>query len=162
MTFRRNVFSLFLTPLLLLAGASSKSEADMTIPVSTDAAILAKFIQLDPKPIAVKWSVSEKGEGEVFGPSDSSLYALLTYSNTDFAKVEAKLASSQKLPAASVDVLPPWLSEEADIKSFKTNTAYDFTGRATAAEPYLSSPYSDGFAVIFGGSHSVLVYGFSR
>ncbi|MBA8876614.1 hypothetical protein [Phyllobacterium myrsinacearum] len=134
----------------------------MTIPVSTDAAILAKFIHLDPKPIAVKWSVSEKGEGEVFGPSDSSLYALLTYADADFAKVAAKLASGQKLPAASVDVLPPWLSEEADLKSFKTNTGYDFTGQALPADPYLASPYSDGFAVTFSHSRTILVYGFSR
>lgn len=162
MTSRRNFFSLFLTPIILFAVACSNSEADMAIPVSSDAAILAKFIPLDPKPTAVKWSVSEKGQDKTFGPSDSSLFALLTYSEADFAAVSAKLASGETLPAAQVEFLPSWLSEDADIAGFKNSTGYDFTGKAVSAEPYLSSPFSDGFAVSFKDSHSILVYAFSR
>ncbi|QND51415.1 hypothetical protein HB779_05500 [Phyllobacterium sp. 628] len=163
MTLRRTVIlSLFLTPVFLFSAACSNSEAEMAIDVSNDAAILAKFIQLDPKPIAVKWSVIEKGKDEIFGPSDSSLFAVLIYSENDFAAVSARLANGEKPTAAQLDKLPQWLADEAGISGFKTNTGYDFTGKALSAEPYLSSPYSDGFAVVFDSSKSVLVYGFSR
>jgi hypothetical protein len=158
---RRTLFLLFLNALALLA--CSNSEADMTEKSSTDIAMLAKFIVLDPKPEAVEWSVMEDAAGSGLGPADSAVVALMTYSPADFEKVERSLSAAGGAEGGLMRKAPKWLPGSVTKKSAPAaDGAIDFGTRAVSAHAFASSPYSDGFAVTLTDERKVLAYLYSK
>jgi hypothetical protein len=154
---------LFLLTSAAAVAACSNSEADMHEKPDTDIAVLAKFIVLDPKPDSVEWSIlEEKGESGL-GPIDSVLVAVLNYSPADFGKVEAAIAEGERPEGGQMRKVPDWLPKNVMAASKSAaGEAIDFGGKAGSAHSYALAPYSDGFAVAFPTSSSVLVYLYSK
>ena len=60
----------------------------------TDIATLRKFVTLQPSPVDAKWSVDKIGTDGGLGPSDTTLWAVVRYSDADFAAVSRALTET--------------------------------------------------------------------
>jgi hypothetical protein len=154
---------LFLLASAVIVAACSNSEAEMHEKPDSDITMLSKFIVLDPRPISAEWSILEEEGDSGLGPIDSVLVALLRYSSADFGTVETSLSAGERPEGGLMRKVPDWLPKEvATASSPAPGEAIDFGGKAASANLYALAPYSEGFAVAFAASNSVLVYLYSK
>lgn len=116
-----------------------------------DAELLAKLIKLEPKPIEAIWSAQKQGDG-LFGPSDETIYALLTYSAENYGKLAEGLTATGNAPAGGA---PAWLSDE--LAARKLPPFGELAAKAGSAELFASPPYLSGYAIALEQSHSIVV-----
>jgi hypothetical protein len=111
----------------------------------TDIATLGKFVTLRSLPVEAKWSVTTIGKDDMFGPTDTTLWALVRYSPADFASVARALEADRAPQPVTVAALPAWLAAEVDLAQFRRGSDHVFEG--SAGKPYASGVYSTGFAL---------------
>ncbi len=121
----------------------------------TDTALLRKFITLQPAPVEADWSVTTIGDG-VFGPSDTEFWAVLRYSDPDFATLSRALKAGEELPPVTLGTAPAWLLAEIDPAQFRHGSDHVFEGPVYDGRPFASKSYSNGFALVLP-SNRVLV-----
>ena len=127
----------------------------------TDITTLRKFVTLQPAPVDAKWSVTTIGADDVLGPSDTALWAVVRYSDADFATVVRALKAGEAPPAATLGDLPAWLSAEVDLARFRRGSDYVFDGSLSTAGPFASALYDTGFALVLP-DRRVLIHFSSR
>ncbi len=123
----------------------------------TDIATLRKFVTLKPAPVAAKWSVTTIGTDAVLGPSDTELWAVVRYSDADFATVSRALKADEALRPATEGAPPAWLLADVDLTRFRHGSDYVFEGSAFDGRPFASDLYQTGFALVLP-DHRVLIY----
>ena len=121
----------------------------------SDIATLRKFVTLEPAPVEAKWSVSTIGEDDDFGPTDTALWAVVRYSDADFAAVSQALKAGPALRAPPVGSPPAWLLADVDLSRFRRGSDHVFEDVATA-EPFASDIYSTGFALVLSDGRVLL------
>ena len=125
----------------------------------TDIATLRKLITLQPLPVDAKWSVTTIGDG-VLGPSDNDLWAVVRYSDADFAVISRALKASEVPEPVTEDAPPAWLLADVDLARFRHGSEYVF-GPVSDGKPFASRVYSTGFALVLP-DHRVLIHFSSR
>ena len=125
----------------------SRSKAEMFDGAQSDIATLRKFVTLEPAPVEAKWSVSTIGEDDDFGPTDTALWAVVRYSDADFAAVSQALKAGPALRAPPVGSPPAWLLADVDLSRFRRGSDHVFDGPVSAGGPFASKLYSNGFAL---------------
>ena len=113
----------------------------------SDVATLRKFVPLQPAPAEAKWSVTTIGTDAVPGPSDTSLWAVLHYSDADYATVLRALKEKTILQSTAAGSPPAWLLADVDLARFRHGSDYVFDGAVPAAPPFASDLYRNGFAL---------------
>jgi hypothetical protein len=141
------------------AGCSAK-EATMLDGVKGDVATLGKLVTLTPRPAEAKWSVEKLGSDAVPGPADEVLWAVLRYSDADYAAVshaiEADRARGPATVAGGTGAPPEWLLKEVDLARFRHGNDYQFEGVFSNGKPFTSDLYATGFALMLP-DHRVLI-----
>lgn len=127
----------------------------------TDITTLGKFVTLQPAPIEATWSVTTIGKDDVFGPTDTELWAVLRYSDADFAVVSRALKADEALRPVTEDAPPAWLLADVDLTRFRHGSGYVFEGHVSTGRPFASDLYTTGFALILP-DHRVLIRFSSR
>lgn len=113
----------------------------------TDIATLRKFVTLQPEPAEAKWAVTKLGKNDDFGPSDTSLWAVVRYDDADFAVISRALAGDAAPQPVTIGAPPAWLLADVDLARYRRGSDYVFDGPVSAAKPFASNLYSTGFAL---------------
>ena len=97
----RSAAPLFALAVLMGTGAPgcSPGTPEGIVEVRSDVATLGKLVTLRPVPQAARWSVVKRGKDEMFGPADTLLWAVLRYSDADFASVAHALEGGGRVPS---------------------------------------------------------------
>lgn len=142
-----------------IAGCSAK-EATMVDAVQGDVATLGRLVTLTPKPAEARWSVEKLGSDSVPGPADEVLWAVLRYSDADYATIvramEADRANGMATVEAGTGGPPEWLLHEVDLARFRHEKTYRFEGSYSNGAPFASNLYATGFALALP-DHRVLI-----
>ncbi|MES3151119.1 hypothetical protein [Sphingomonas faeni] len=142
---------------MISAVSCSGSKADMVEGPQTDIATLRKFVTLQPTPIEAKWSVAKIGTDAVPGPSDTTIWAVVRYSEADFTAVSRALRADDAGRPITVSAPPAWLLADVNLARFRHGSDYVFEHPVSAGRPFASDLYSTGFALILP-DHRVLVH----
>lgn len=122
----------------------------------TDIATLRKFVTLQPTPVEAKWSVTTIGDG-MFGPSDTELWAVVRYSDADFATVSHALRADEAPGPVTLGTMPAWLIADVDLARFRRGSDYVVGGPVSTGRPFASNLYDSGFAMMLP-DHRVLIH----
>jgi hypothetical protein len=120
-------------------------------------ATLRKIVTLQPPRVEAKSSVAKIGTDAVLGPSDTTLWAVVRYSDADCAAVSRALQADVALRPITVGAPPAWLLNEVDLARFRQGSDYDFGQPVSACKPFTSDLYSSRFALILP-DHRVLIH----
>lgn len=122
-------------------------KADLFGGTQTDVATLRKFVTLQPPPVDAKWSVTTIGTGTSPGPSDTALWAVVRYSDADFATVSRSLKADEVLRPVTLRTAPAWLLAELDPARFQRGSDHVIEGSVSEGGVFASDMYSTGFAM---------------
>lgn len=135
----------------------SGSKANMVEEPQTDIATLRKFVTLQPSPVDAKWSVDKIGTDAGLGPSDTTLWAVVRYSDADFAAVSRALTADGAPRPITVGAPPAWVLADVDLVRFRRGSDYVFEQPVSTGKPFASDLYSTGFALILP-DHRILIH----
>ncbi len=133
---------------MMSAPACSRSNADMFETAQTNVVTLGKFVTLSPAPLEAKWSVATIGTDAVPGPSDTMLWAVVRYSEADFATITRALKADGTLRTVTVNAPPAWLLADVDLARFRRGSDYVIEGQLSAGTLFASDLYGSGFALV--------------
>lgn len=139
------------------AGGCSSSKPGTFDGVQTDIATSRKFVTLQPVPVEARWSVTTIGTDAVLGPTDTILWALVRYSDADFAAISQALKAEGALPAGTMGALPAWVLADVDLTLVRHGSDGVFKEPVSAGRPFASSLYANGFALTLP-DHRVLIH----
>jgi hypothetical protein len=149
--------ALALSALVMMTTPScSESQLDKAEAMQTDIALLGKFVTLQPAPAEAKWSVTTIGTEGGLGPTDNALWAVLRYSEADFATISRALKADASQPQITINAPPAWLLAEAALTRFRQGADYVFEGPVSTGKPFASDLYTLGFALILPGGRVLI------
>lgn len=131
--------------------------------VSTDIDQLAKNINLPVRPAQVVWkkkTMNNEG-GDIPGPNDYLLTAVLKYSDADIGKLEEKTGRNKNETAQGTAEIEEWFPADVKSSAKEINGEKSLTGEKYDAKAFARSPYNNGTLLRVGNSNYFVLKLFS-